>query len=198
MYPNGDGKRDIPDFTERYVEWVWRAYLDTGDRRLLTDLYPVCKRIVAYLASAIPSEPPGTGLVTDLPGGDGAYLHGIVDWPVAMRYGYDVATAARTTENALAVEAFARVGDMARALKRPAGETSLQDRRAGSLRAAMVRRLERCRRGVRRRAGLGRCTECARIAARERVRARLQHRAARPTLGARANTSAVPGRRWAR
>ena len=32
VYPNGDGARDIPDFTERYVEWAWRAYVDSGNR----------------------------------------------------------------------------------------------------------------------------------------------------------------------
>ena len=31
VYPNGDGRRDIPDATETYVEWVWQCVHD--DRR---------------------------------------------------------------------------------------------------------------------------------------------------------------------
>ena len=31
VYPNGDGRRDIPDFTEVYPGWVWRYYENTGD-----------------------------------------------------------------------------------------------------------------------------------------------------------------------
>src|SRR6185436_4605921 len=31
VYPNGDGGRDIPDFTEMYAGWVWRYYQETGD-----------------------------------------------------------------------------------------------------------------------------------------------------------------------
>jgi alpha-L-rhamnosidase len=31
VYPNGDGARDFPTFTEMYPEWVWRYYLNTGD-----------------------------------------------------------------------------------------------------------------------------------------------------------------------
>ena len=51
IYPSGQGKRDIPDFTEIYPEWVWRYYLATGDRSLLTAVYPVLRRISDYLAA---------------------------------------------------------------------------------------------------------------------------------------------------
>jgi alpha-L-rhamnosidase len=40
-----------------------------------------------------------TGLITDLPGGSGAYARGIIDWPSSMRYGYDMRTAGRAVIN---------------------------------------------------------------------------------------------------
>ncbi|MCU1465614.1 MAG: alpha-L-rhamnosidase domain protein, partial [Actinomycetia bacterium] len=123
VYPNGDGGRDIPDSTEGFVEWVWRVYMTTGDRDQLAALYPVVRNISAYVARAID---PRTGLVTNLPGGTGDYLGGIVDWPPNMRYGYDVGTAARTTENVLAVDVFRRVAQIAAALARPNAEIANQ------------------------------------------------------------------------
>ena len=35
VYPNGDGKRDMPDFTEMYVIWALRYYEASGDLSLL-------------------------------------------------------------------------------------------------------------------------------------------------------------------
>jgi alpha-L-rhamnosidase len=140
VYPNGDGARDIPDFTERYVEWVWRAYMDTGDRAQLESLYPTVVRVADYVASAIV---PSSGLVTDIPGGGGDYLHGIVDWPLGMRYGYDMSTAARTTVNALAVAVFADTAAIARALRRPELEIDTQVTRAEMLKQEMRARLTR-------------------------------------------------------
>ncbi len=32
IYPNGYGLEQYPIFTERYLEWIWRYYLATGDR----------------------------------------------------------------------------------------------------------------------------------------------------------------------
>jgi alpha-L-rhamnosidase len=40
VYPNGDGARYFPTFTEMYPEWVWRYYLNTGD----TDTVRPCSR----------------------------------------------------------------------------------------------------------------------------------------------------------
>ena len=51
VYPNGDGKRDIPDSTEDYVEWVWQYWMTTGDRDQLAALYPVVRNITDYLAT---------------------------------------------------------------------------------------------------------------------------------------------------
>ncbi len=140
VFPNGDGRRDIPDFTLLYAEWVWRTYLETGDRVLLSRLYPVLVRIADYAAAALD---PRTGLITDLPGGEGEYAHGIVDWPPAMRYGYDRRTRARTTLNALAVGAFRRVARVAAELSRPGAEVARQRQRAAALARAMNARLRR-------------------------------------------------------
>jgi alpha-L-rhamnosidase len=138
-YPNGEGKRDIPDFTEIYPEWVWRYYMRTGDRTTLAQLYPVMRNIAAYVTSAIDQR---TGLVTNLPGGDGDYVHGIVDWPPAMRYGYDVGTVARTTVNLLAVDVYRRVADAAAALGHTNDKTA-DLRLAHSVAASVNRRLRR-------------------------------------------------------
>jgi len=143
VYPNGDGGRDIPDSTEAYVGWVWLVYDTTGDLSQLASLYPVVKNISDYVDRAID---PKTGLVTYLPGGGAAgsaYRYGLVDWPPHMRYGYDIATAARTTENVLAVDVFERVAAMAQALGRPAGEATTELARAARLTSAIHARLRR-------------------------------------------------------
>lgn len=140
VYPNGDGKRDIPDSTEQYAQWVWQVYETTGDRDQLTSLYPVVRNISDYINRAID---PSTGLVTNLPGGGSDYLYGLVDWPPQSRYGYDMATAARTTENILAVDVFRRVADMARALGRPVEEERTERTRANQLVDAIHTRLRR-------------------------------------------------------
>ena len=140
VYPNGDGKRDIPDATEQYVGWVWQTYLTTGDGTQLAALYPVVRNIADYVARAID---PTTGLVTRLPGGGEDYLYGLVDWPPQMRYGYDVGTAARTTENILAVDVFRRVAQMAAVLGRPTPEVTGPTQRAHALQAAIETRLRR-------------------------------------------------------
>ena len=140
VYPNGDGRRDIPDSTEQAVDWVWHTYNTTGDDAQLTSLYPVVRNIADYVARAID---PKTGLVTNLPGGGGDYRYGLVDWPPPMRYGYDMATAARTTENALAVHAFRLVAAMGAALHRPVAEQRIELARASRLTHAIQSRLRR-------------------------------------------------------
>lgn len=140
IYPSGQGKRDIPDFTEIYPEWVWQYYLNTGDDDLLSQVYPAVTAIADYVAGFVD---PGTGLVTNLAGGDGDYLHGIVDWPPNMRYGYDVGTAARTTENVLAVDVFRRVAQIAAVLARPNAEIANQQALAGRVTRAIGTRLTR-------------------------------------------------------
>ena len=140
VYPNGDGKRDIPDGTEQYVDWVWQLYNATGDRRELTLLYPVVKNVADYVARAVDAH---TGLVTKLPGGGDDYLYGAVDWPPNMRYGYDMQTIARTTENILAVNVFQRVAAIARAVGRPESELRVEQTRAADLTVAIQTHLRR-------------------------------------------------------
>ena len=52
VYPNGDGARDIPIFTERYPEWVWRYYVATGDRDTALSLYPSTQKVADYIWAA--------------------------------------------------------------------------------------------------------------------------------------------------
>ncbi|HEY3722250.1 MAG TPA: alpha-L-rhamnosidase N-terminal domain-containing protein [Acidimicrobiia bacterium] len=139
VYPNSDGARDIPDNTERYPDWLWQYFVATGDRATLRELAPVATRVASYIAAA---TDPTTGLVTKLPGGGEDYLYGAVDWPPPMRYGYDMATVARTTVNALAAEAYARVADMADALGDVASAAAWRSRLA-ALATAMNGRLRR-------------------------------------------------------
>ncbi|HET6668369.1 MAG TPA: family 78 glycoside hydrolase catalytic domain [Intrasporangium sp.] len=124
VYPNGDGKRDIPDYTEMFVDWVWRYYEVTGDESLLAEAYPAIRDTAGYVLRHIPADGPTAGLVTDLTGGSGAYRYGIVDWPAPGRFGYDMDAAARTTINALGVEVLRRTADMAEVLGRPAAEVA--------------------------------------------------------------------------
>lgn len=116
VYPNGDGQRDIPDYTEMFPGWVWQYYLQSGDTRTLAAAYPVMAAVADYVRRYVD---PATGLVTNLAGGSGPYLFGIVDWP--NRYGYDMATAARTTVNILAVDVLESTARAARALGGSAG-----------------------------------------------------------------------------
>ncbi len=140
VYPNGDGKRDIPDYTEDYPAWVWKYWMASGDRDQLAALYPIVRNITDYLARAID---PRTGLVTNLPGGGGDYAGGMVDWPPQMRYGYDMSVAAHTTLNIIAVDDFRLVAAMAHALGKPARESSELTVRADALASAIRKHLER-------------------------------------------------------
>ncbi|MDT0168307.1 family 78 glycoside hydrolase catalytic domain [Pseudarthrobacter sp. BRE9] len=106
VYPNGDGKRDIPDFSLMLPEWAEEYHLRTGDLALVRELLPQLRATADYALRHIPAEGPTAGLVTRLGGGSGPYLHGIVDWPAPGRFGYDMACAAKTTVNAQAYSAL--------------------------------------------------------------------------------------------
>ncbi len=135
VYPNGDGKRSFLDFTERYPDWVWQYYVQTGDRDTLAELYPVVRRVADYVASLINRS---TGLVTyTAPDG-----YDLVDWPPAMQYGYDIDTVAHTTANALAALDFERVAQMAALLGRHDDATAAL-RQRDALVAAINTRLRR-------------------------------------------------------
>ena len=113
VYPNGDGKRDIPDWTQSWPMWAWEYYLETGDRELVSDLFPQLVKTGEYVKSI---ENPATGLV-DL-GSDTGYKSGIVDWP--NRYGYDRTTTQRTVMTVNAVLVYRALAGLAEALERPA------------------------------------------------------------------------------
>jgi alpha-L-rhamnosidase len=140
VYPNGDGARDIPDYTEMYVCWAARYYQMTGDRVLLEQLYPILVKVADYVWKY---KNESTGLITNLAGGSGDYQYGIVDWPTSSRDDYDMGTAARTTVNALAVELTRNLASLATALKRPAAEAEKHSQRAADLVVAMNAKLRR-------------------------------------------------------
>jgi hypothetical protein len=137
VYPNGDGRRDIPDYTEMFPEWVMRYYQLTGDVSLVAQTLPAMKRMAGYLLSAVDA----TGLVHQLPGGSGAYANGIIDWPAAMRYDHVVTdNGSRTVVNALAVGALRAVADAATVTGDPESAATY-DQRADGIAAAMNDRL---------------------------------------------------------
>ena len=137
VYPNGDAKRDIPDYTEMFPEWVWRYYQTTGDAALLRQALPVMRNVADYTWNAVDSH----GLVANLPGGSGPYLYGIIDWPAPMRYGYVTTdNVDRTVVNALAVGAQRSVAQAAEALGEAATRSTYADR-ADRLSAAMRQQL---------------------------------------------------------
>jgi alpha-L-rhamnosidase len=141
VYPNGDGKRDIPDYSLMLVDWVWRYYRESGDRALLEHAYPYLRNTADYVLRHVPADGPTAGLVTELAGGSGPYEFGIVDWPEPGRFGYDMSAAARTTINAQGVDVLrttARIGEL---VGRPAAEVDLYAGRADELAAAINGRL---------------------------------------------------------
>lgn len=143
VYPNGDGKRDIPDYSLMFVDWVWRYYQETGDAGLLAEAYPAIRNTADYVLRHIPAAGPTAGLVTQLSGGSGAYQYGIVDWPEPGRFGYDMTAAARTTINAQGVDVLRTVAWAGEALGRPAAEVAGYADRADALVETMNQRLRR-------------------------------------------------------
>lgn len=113
VYPNVDRKRDIPDYTQSYLVWVWDYYLQTGDVQFLRENYTKIRKIAEYVDTY---RNDSTGLIYDLAGGAGGYKFGIIDWPPSMRYGYDIATSARTVICAYAYADFNIVSKVAEVL----------------------------------------------------------------------------------
>jgi alpha-L-rhamnosidase len=129
VYPNGDGARAFPTFTEMYPEWVWRYYLNTGDLETITTLRPTLENVATYLAGTIDAA---TGLITGLalsPNGD-------------PTYDYDFATTADTTVNVMGVNAFNRIGQVA-ALVGDTPQAAVHAARGAALAAAVNARLVR-------------------------------------------------------
>jgi hypothetical protein len=117
VYPNGDNMRDIPDYTEFVPGWVWRYYLQSGDKQTLSQTYATLQMIDTYLHTNEATSGTAQGLIYNLVGGTSSYLNGIIDWPAPMRYGYTFTNnAARTIHNAEAVDAFRSSAQAAAAL----------------------------------------------------------------------------------
>ncbi|GGT94017.1 family 78 glycoside hydrolase catalytic domain [Actinomadura citrea] len=139
VYPNGDGKRDIPDYTEMFPGWIWDYYEQSGDSSTLAEAYPAMSAVAGYVRRYIAG---GTGLVTNLEGGSGQYRYGIIDWPATMRYGHDMDTAARTVVNVLGVDVLNATARAAEALGRT-GDAEALRKDAGTLTGNINARLRR-------------------------------------------------------
>ncbi|MFV8325341.1 family 78 glycoside hydrolase catalytic domain [Flavobacterium sp. ZS1P14] len=137
VYPNGDGKRDIPDFTQQYLLWAWDYYMETGNLEFLKTNYLKLKKVAAYVDSY---TNPATGLIHNLAGGSGAYRYGIIDWPESMRYGYDMSTDARTVINAYAYADFDIISKIAAIINNKADADSFRSK-ATLIREAINRKL---------------------------------------------------------
>lgn len=115
VYPNVDGGRDIPDYTQMFPFWVWDYYMHSGNKMFLKTYFDQIKKVVDYVSSYKNDK---TGLIHNLKGGSNAYLYGIIDWPMSMRYGYDMDTESRTVMNAYAYLDFSIMAQIAAELGR--------------------------------------------------------------------------------
>lgn len=113
VYPNVDGARDIPDFTQSYLVWVWDYYTQTANIEFLKSNYSRLKKIADYVNTYKNNS---TGLIHQLKGGKGPYEFGIIDWPAPMRYGYDMSPESRTVIDAYAYEDFNIISKIAAVL----------------------------------------------------------------------------------
>jgi alpha-L-rhamnosidase len=123
IYPTGLGALDINEFAEIYPEWVWQYWMNTGDKALLAQVYPVLVRLAGYVRHSVV---PATHLVTNLPSTSIYYT-----FPTVTRL------------NILGVNVFRRVGAIATVLGRPQSEIATQVDRATSLVNAINARLRR-------------------------------------------------------
>lgn len=133
VYPNVDGGRDIPDFTQSYLVWVWDYYMQTGNVEFLKNNYARFKKVADYV-DAYKNE--NTGLIHLLKGGKGPYEFGIIDWPATMRYGYDMAVESRTVIDAYAYEDFKIIAKIAEVLGNNVDKT-VYDNKAEAIKKAM-------------------------------------------------------------
>lgn len=145
VYPNGDGKRDIPDFTINFPYWVYNYYMNTGDKSIVEETYKYIKAITEYISKNTDSS---TGLVTKLEGGDyygksTNYQYGIVDWPSSGRFGYDwknTTSGARTTVNMLSKRAYDCSAELAEVLGKSEDAQSMRER-SSDLKSAINKKL---------------------------------------------------------
>jgi alpha-L-rhamnosidase len=94
-YPDNVNSRDIPDYTQMYLDWVWEYYMQSGDIAFLATNYTQLTNIAQYVNRDLDQT---TGLITNLLGGSQngvvstSYEYGIIDWPPDMQFGYDLNT----------------------------------------------------------------------------------------------------------
>lgn len=145
VYPNGDGKRDIPDYTELFPDWLWQYYWQSGDLTILQKVYPTLRATADYIIRHISTAPTMKNLIVKLSGGEGGgpYRYGIIDWPIQGRFGYDMETVARTTVNALGVCTLSRIAQVAEVIGRPKSEVKFLRNISEKLVKAMNRFLRR-------------------------------------------------------
>jgi len=133
VYPNTDGARDIPDYTQMYLVWVWDYYMQTGDVAFLRENYSRIRKVAEYVDAYKNST---TGLIHNLDGGGGSYLYGIVDWPDQMRYGYDMTVESRTVQDVYAYLGFKVISDIAELLD-SVGDQDQYRQKADAMKAAI-------------------------------------------------------------
>jgi alpha-L-rhamnosidase len=134
VYPNGDGKRDIPDWTQSWILWAWEYYLETGDREFVRELLEALLRTGEYVKR---TENSATGLV-DL-GNSPGYAGGIVDWP--ERYEYDMTTTQRTVMSINAYLDYVWLARLARLVDSASGAADRFDGYAAEILSAIQRLL---------------------------------------------------------
>ncbi len=137
VYPNVDGGRDIPDYTQMFLFWVWDYYMQTGNVEFLQSNYNEIFNVANYVSNHINST---TGLIHKLTGGTSSYKYGIIDWPKNMRYGYDTSVDSRTVMNAYAYQDFTIMAQIAEVL----GITDVQEEyneKANNIKVAINDRL---------------------------------------------------------
>jgi alpha-L-rhamnosidase len=137
VYPNVDGARDIPDYTQAFLVWTWDYYMQTGNKAFLQNNYNKLKKIADYVYNY---RNDSTGLIHNLKGGDGLYEHGIIDWPVSMRYGYDMSVESRTVVDVYAWLDFELIARLAGIVGNRADQDNYQAR-ANSMKDAINSRL---------------------------------------------------------
>jgi alpha-L-rhamnosidase len=133
VYPNVDGARDIPDYTQSYLVWVWDYYMQTGNINFLQENYRRLKKIGDYVYTYRNDT---TGLIHRLKGGDGKYEFGIIDWPVSMRYGYDMSVESRTVVDVYAYADFDILSKIAGVIGNTA-DRETYNTKANSIKAAI-------------------------------------------------------------
>lgn len=99
VYPNVDGKRDIPDYTQMFLFYVWDYYMHTGNKEFLIENFERLQKVATYVSTYISSK---SGLIHNLAGGSSSYKYGIIDWPAVMRYDYDMSVQSRTVQDVYA------------------------------------------------------------------------------------------------